>query len=158
MKHCNHCNRDLSKSRFHLRSASNDGLAARCKDCQSIYDAQRLHQPDRVALRLAYKLTDHGKKRLSDGGKAWLKRNPSKRNAHIALNNALRFRHVIKRPCVCGSDDVQAHHADYAKPLDVEWLCTQCHAKLHRAERAIERLRRINDPGEVIHNDQPDST
>jgi hypothetical protein len=27
---------------------------------------------------------------------------------------------------------VQAHHADYARPLDVSWLCISCHRDIHR--------------------------
>lgn len=34
----------------------------------------------------------------------------------------------------CGSQDSQKHHADYSKPLEVEWLCRDCHEKLHKAE------------------------
>jgi ribosomal protein S27AE len=33
----------------------------------------------------------------------------------------------------CGSkkSKIQAHHPDYTKPLEVEWLCTKCHAQEH---------------------------
>lgn len=33
---------------------------------------------------------------------------------------------------VCGTNErVHAHHSDYAKPLDVRWLCFVCHQKTH---------------------------
>jgi ribosomal protein S27AE len=35
----------------------------------------------------------------------------------------------------CGGADVQAHHRDYAKPLEVEWLCGDCHRSAHAGER-----------------------
>lgn len=37
------------------------------------------------------------------------------------------------RACeVCGrTRNVDAHHDDYAKPLDVRWLCRSHHRKLH---------------------------
>jgi hypothetical protein len=27
---------------------------------------------------------------------------------------------------------IVAHHADYSKPLDIIWVCRQCHYKIHK--------------------------
>lgn len=59
--------------------------------------------------------------------------NPDKYRARTAVSNALRDGRLSKKPCqMCGTTDrVQAHHHDYSKPLDVEWLCFACHRKDH---------------------------
>ena len=33
---------------------------------------------------------------------------------------------------MCGAANAQGHHEDYAKPLDVTWLCARCHSAVHR--------------------------
>lgn len=35
----------------------------------------------------------------------------------------------------CGKECLtQGHHQDYSKPLDITWLCQQCHIELHRGK------------------------
>lgn len=63
--------------------------------------------------------------------------------ARSAIRDAVRYGKVIK-PDRCGkcgnvpargSDGrscIHAHHHDYSKPLDVEWLCVKCHRKVTR--------------------------
>ena len=132
MKHCSICDRDLTEDRFHKRAASADGLAARCKDCQRVYDYGRLHLPHRVALRTAYRMTEDGKRRVKIGSKKWAMHNPAKRVAHILVGNAIRDGRLIKQPCeVCGGEIVDAHHDDYTKPLTVRWFCKQHHVEHH---------------------------
>lgn len=47
---------------------------------------------------------------------------------------AVRHGHLERRPCyVCGAtEDVDGHHTDYTKPLDVIWLCKPHHREEHR--------------------------
>jgi hypothetical protein len=33
---------------------------------------------------------------------------------------------------VCGGGSAEMHHADYSRPLLVEWLCRGCHLLLHK--------------------------
>lgn len=45
---------------------------------------------------------------------------------------ALRHGEIKSEPCiVCGSEQVDGHHHDYEKPLDVIWLCQKHHSELH---------------------------
>jgi hypothetical protein len=54
-------------------------------------------------------------------GKAW-----------AAVNRALRSGALARKPCeVCSHITSQAHHDDYARPLDIRWLCRSHHRQHH---------------------------
>lgn len=58
-----------------------------------------------------------------------------KRLAHSRLRYAVISGRLI-RPKRCSkcqktSNRIHGHHKDYTKPLDVEWLCHQCHTDEH---------------------------
>ena len=57
---------------------------------------------------------------------------PEKRKARRLVWKALKTSKLIKQPCACGCIEVQGHHEDYSKPLEVRWMCKPCHAKYHR--------------------------
>lgn len=47
-------------------------------------------------------------------------------------NNAIRNGLITKQPCEeCGDEKSEAHHDDYAKPLEVRWLCRTHHRRWH---------------------------
>lgn len=63
----------------------------------------------------------------------WAARNPQAVWAHACLRSALKRGLIEKAPCeVCGSAEVDAHHDDYDKPMDVRWLCRRHHQAEHR--------------------------
>lgn len=53
---------------------------------------------------------------------------PEKHHARHVLNHAIAAGKVSPQPCAeCGEHETEAHHPDYLKPLDVVWLCKNCH-------------------------------
>lgn len=79
------------------------------------------------------------------------KQSSEKRNAYNAVYRAISLGQLIPQSCeVCGEDKrgrdgrrlVQAHHEDYARRLDVTWLCSLCHGKRHSFEMLREEMKR----------------
>lgn len=63
------------------------------------------------------------------------RRDPVRRKASMAVYNAIRRGKLI-RPEACSECGAacrpDAHHDDYAKPLEVVWLCRPCHMARHK--------------------------
>ncbi len=56
---------------------------------------------------------------------------PEKYKARYTLKNAVRLGKIKRGVCeVCGSVEVEGHHDDYSKPLEVRWFCHQHHCEL----------------------------
>ena len=66
-------------------------------------------------------------------------KHPEKFKARSMLNNAVISGKMIK-PVACDSCSrlstrIEGHHPDYAKPLEVIWLCNSCHVQEHKNEK-----------------------
>ena len=65
-----------------------------------------------------------------------------KKRVHVRtfLQNAVR-RGEIKKPNACqlceALKELDAHHVDYGRPLDVMWLCHPCHGRVHRKNHPL---------------------
>ena len=67
--------------------------------------------------------------------KIQLARYPERVKARKKVAHALLVGRIKKKPCQnCGDPKVFAHHHDYSKPLEVEWLCRQCHRAEHNGK------------------------
>jgi len=67
---------------------------------------------------------------------------------HGITERAIQRGALIQEPCeTCGANgkmadgrsEVQAHHDDYNKPLEVRWLCQKHHHEWHKSNRPIPR-------------------
>jgi hypothetical protein len=76
--------------------------------------------------------------------------------ASQAVCQAVRAGKMVRpdRCARCGKKGrIQGHHADYSKPLEVEWVCTKCHGAEHRKLRNdadAARRARLRDPAHSI--------
>ena len=59
-------------------------------------------------------------------------RHPERHAARRAVAEALRTGALIRQPCFCGTHRSEGHHRDYAKQLEVLWLCRRHHVAIHR--------------------------
>lgn len=94
----------------------------RCRDC--------------VAERgRTYRLTENGARVTGRIAKMASIRNPLKYKARHMVSTAVASKKLIK-PTKCedcnNTKNIQGHHKDYNKPLEVLWLCTSCHAAKHK--------------------------
>lgn len=124
--------RDLSKTDFYAQQLGVTGKGE-CKACtrsrvKSRRDANQesVREYDRQRAKLP-----HRKEFLAQRSRSFVANYPRAKLAQNLVYSAMRSGHLVMRPCACGETQTVAHHDDYAKPLDVRWLCQPCHIKWH---------------------------
>ena len=158
MKVCRKCNSEKQESDFY----KDDSSCKECRkslvrknraanaDYYRAFDKARANDPKRIEARRLYSGTEAGKAahaRANDKysranmeeivrkQKAYREQNTEKYHARNLVWSHLLTGRLI-RPTSCQSCGKQCtphgHHEDYAKPLDVMWLCTFCHAERHK--------------------------
>jgi hypothetical protein len=138
VKVCFKCRQAKPLDEFYKHPQMGDGLLGKCKECTKRdstanrqakldqcreYDRMRASMPHRRALA----------QRIQ---KRWREQHPYRRLAQNKLRAALKAGKVQRLPClVCGAK-AEAHHPDYAMPIDVVWLCPAHHKQAHAMARA----------------------
>lgn len=148
-KICFKCGKKKELKEFYRHSRMADGHLNKCKTCTKkdsnkyrddnledvkSYDKKRNSLLHRIKARKEYAQTPPGIQAGNKAKKKWIEKNPLKAAAKCILNNAIRDGKIKKQPCErCGSTiRIHGHHDDYSKPLEVRWLCPQCHKNLHK--------------------------
>jgi hypothetical protein len=75
--------------------------------------------------------------------------NCSRYKVKKALKNGELTRPKQCSICNKGGLKIFGHHEDYSKPLDVVWVCFNCHMKIHRGEVIIDKVSQVANPEAV---------
>lgn len=150
-KRCNRCGETRPVVEFYRHRETGDGFDVECKACKKAActarrariksdpdmlrqeRARRREEKHRERARGHIYKPDPVKHKLSTY--RWRTKHPEKYSAQKAIKNAIKRGALIQRPCeVCGCQQVDGHHPDYTKPLEVRWLCRRHHLELHRKD------------------------
>ena len=90
-----------------------------------------------------YRSTKKGKENIYKAVYKSAKKYAYKQSARVKVLWAVRQGKLIK-PKNCSScnvkTEVEGHHEDYNKPLEVIWLCRTCHSKIHYGKNKKGKL------------------
>lgn len=153
-RECTKCGVTKPLSDFYKHHLSREGRMTKCMECTKDdaranrakrleyyreYDRQRANIPSRVKARAEYAKSERGKAAARKASAKYSAR-PDRRRANHFVSNAVRDGKLKKLDACecCGSQkSLQAHHPSYAEGMElvVTWLCTPCHARLHKEHR-----------------------
>lgn len=130
-KFCFKCGIKKPLSDFYKHDRMFDGYLNKCKECtkSDVHKNYRDNVEDKKEYEKKRNSTQERKDAAREKQRLHRANNPEKYKARTAVGNALRDKRIFKKPCeYCGSEErVQGHHKDYSKPLEVTWVCFQCH-------------------------------
>ena len=157
-KMCKKCGAEKELTEFYKHPKMADGHLNICKECIKVYattyrktniekikeyDRHRPNQKERYLKQKEQRENDVFKKETYlKSKKEWDARNRHKKNAHTVVRRAIKSGKITKpdRCQICGKvGEVQAHHEDYNKPLEVIFVCSNCHGMIHRYKNAFIR-------------------
>ena len=136
---CSKCKRWLPRELFYRRKTSHNGLTSRCKTCSiettmQTRDLDRKRDSNRQFMR-GYRTRNLEKCQERERDYSAMRAQTQQVKVRAILNAAVRQGKVV-RPARCErcgvSGRIVAHHYDYEQPLNVIWLCDECHGVVHR--------------------------
>jgi hypothetical protein len=131
-KKCFRCGELKVFHQFYEHPRMADGRLGKCKECTKI-DVRNCYRSSKVE-RAKYERARYQRPERRAYVQGMLKlhnvRHPDRYKARSMVKRAVRNGRLIKSPCAyCGALEVQAHHDDYSRPLDIKWVCFACHRR-----------------------------
>lgn len=144
-KQCFKCRETKPISEFYRHPMMGDGHLGKCKTCAKRDVAERAGRLGNNPVWLAYerrrcrakqaryRQLGLAAKSKPETARKWYARNAHKKKAELKAHRAHK-RGLLKQPARCEhcglkTQELEKHHYDYSKPLDVLWLCVPCHGK-----------------------------
>lgn len=154
MKKCSLCKTEKALSRFEKDNRKPSGYGSRCRTCRQNHNNPAWQQAYREHNREAERTRRRRNRKANatvETMKDKMRYGTEKVKARAAIRNAVQAGKVIKPHACEGCGDtlhlLHAHHEDYAKPFDVQWLCSICHGLVHRKNKGsleVQNLREEN--------------
>ncbi len=141
-KVCSRCRERKLIEVFQRQSQEPCGRRSECKECTSKY--QRAYKKaNRTKMReMGRRYRQANPEKAREKNRKYIITNPEKVRAKAAVWRAVHSGKLHK-PQECaecnqyvGRLRLHGHHEDYGKPLEVTWLCPQCHSDAHHRREA----------------------
>jgi 5-hydroxyisourate hydrolase-like protein (transthyretin family) len=154
MKMCRRCNSPKDESEFNTyKKYGKTYLKSMCKPCQSDWYAEKgygkksydKNKEHKKQLMKEYAQTEEGRAAKLRAQKKYRssEQYSLKQNARKKVLRAVQAGKLTK-PKLCESCKqelkLEAHHEDYNVPLEVVWLCKDCHEDTHHLNEGHESV------------------
>lgn len=129
-KKCFKCGAVKPLHDFYKHHGMADGHVNKCKECNRAYVSE--NRQKNIEYYREYD-RERGARQPPEYEREYRRKYPRKYKAHYLVSNAIRDKKLFREPCSeCGSEiRIHAHHDDYARPLNVRWLCAAHHKQWH---------------------------
>jgi len=132
---CSTCKNWLPESSYYRDTRTANKLKSQCKQCHTKTTRESRNQENARRINREYmrraRKSNPEKYRNRERTASHHRIHNEKTEARAILNRAIVAGKVIK-PSNCSQcgklRKVTAHHDDYSKPLNVRWLCYECHS------------------------------
>ena len=143
-KVCSKCKKSKELNKFDNDKRDKSGRYYICKECRKFISRQDYLKRRSKLLKYWNKRnkTQIAKAHRKKYKLKMKKENPIRYKAIYAVKDAIRVGKIRKRNIceICyTTENIEGHHPDYSKPLEVIWMCKKCHHKLHYPHIPIDR-------------------
>lgn len=138
---CGKCKNFLPYDGFYKNKRTLLGIKSECRECHTKISMLSRNKENHADINRGYarraREKDVEKFRQREKAASRARPKTEKTIARAKLNAAVRDGRIA-RPAECQQCKKKArvtgHHHDYSRPLDVEWLCYECHGLKHRKD------------------------